>query len=98
MLIVSGFAIQDRTRFVELDAERINIVGSNGKPVLVLSNGNRIPGPSLNGKTYPASLADGRNALSDMIFFNEQGDEVGGLIWNDRQLSAKVKPGPRAPA
>ena len=36
----------------------------------------------MNGKDYPRSLADGRDLLSGMIFFNEQGDEVGGLIFN----------------
>ena len=36
----------------------------------------------MNGKEYPRSLADGRDLLSGLIFFNDQGDEVGGLIYN----------------
>ena len=36
----------------------------------------------MNGKSYPRALADGRDLLSGMIFFNEEGDEVGGLIYN----------------
>ena len=67
--------------FEEIDAERINIVGANGKPVMTLSNKRLIPGPSMNGKTYPKEYADGRQYFSGIIFFNEQGDEVGGLIY-----------------
>jgi hypothetical protein len=58
------------------------VVGSDGKPVLVLANRRLIPGPAMNGKEYPRVLADGRDLVSGMIFFNEQGDEVGGLIFN----------------
>ena len=67
--------------FEEIDAERINIVGANGKPVMSLSNKRLIPGPSMNGNTYPKEYADGRQYFSGIIFFNEQGDEVGGLIY-----------------
>lgn len=80
--VITGFSFQQRSKFTEIDAERINIVGTNGKPVLVLANRRLIPGPSMNGKDYPRSVADGRDLLSGMIFFNEQGDEVGGLIYN----------------
>ena len=79
---LTGFSFQSRTKFSEIDAERVNIVGTNGKPVMVLANRRLIPGPSMNGKDYPRSLADGRDLLSGLIFFNEQGDEVGGLIFN----------------
>lgn len=80
-LLVSGYKAQNG-KFAEIDAERINIVGESGKPVLVLSNRARIPGPSMNGKTYSRSVSDGREYLSGMIFFNDEGDEVGGLIFN----------------
>lgn len=70
------------THFEEIDAERINIVGTNGKPVMALSNKRLIPGPAMNGKVYPKEYADGRELFSGIIFFNEQGDEVGGLIYN----------------
>ena len=82
MVALTGFSYQMPSRFTEIDAERINIIGTNGKPVLVLANRRLIPGPAMNGNDYPRSLADGRELLSGMIFFNEQGDEVGGLIYN----------------
>lgn len=81
-LAVALFAGRSQSRFTEIDAERINIIGTNDRPVLALSNRRLIPGPSMNGKDYPPSVADGRDLLSGMIFFNEEGDEVGGLIFN----------------
>jgi hypothetical protein len=68
--------------FEEIDAERINIIGTNHKPVMVLSNNRLIPGPTINGKTYPKEFADGRENFSGIIFFNQYGDEVGGLLYN----------------
>ncbi len=84
LLCLNGFAKADpgRPRFEVIDVERINVMGTDGKPVLVLANRRLIPGPTMNGKEYPRALADGRDLLSGMIFFNEQGDEVGGLIFN----------------
>lgn len=81
-LALLAFTEHDRERFTEIDAERINIIGANGRPVLVLANRRWMPGPSMSGKNYPTALADGRELVSGMIFFNEQGDEVGGLIFN----------------
>ncbi len=81
-LLLTGFSSRDKTgQFTEINAERINIIGENGKPVLVLTNKNRIPGPSANGRDYPRDIIDGRKYFSGLLFFNEQGDEVGGLIY-----------------
>lgn len=89
LVLLNGFflfsAFNKKTgkeKFEEIDAERINIVGTNGKPVMVLSNKRLIPGVSMNGKTYPKEFSDGRENYTGIIFFNEQGDEVGGLIYN----------------
>lgn len=72
----------DRARFDVLDVERLNVVAPGGKPVLVLAHRQRMPGPSMNGRDYPPALADGRELLSGMLFFNDAGDEVGGLLFN----------------
>ena len=82
-LILSAFGDKLKTeKFSEIDVERINILGTNGKPVMVISNNQKIPGVSMNGKTYPKEFSDGRERYSGIIFFNEQGDEVGGLLYN----------------
>jgi hypothetical protein len=83
LLALTGFSYQTRNKFTEIDAERLNIIGTNGKPVLVLANRRLIPGPSDEWERLSALTSPmGRDLLSGMIFFNEQGDEVGGLIYN----------------
>ena len=53
-IFLAGF---DKVKnFKEINAERINIIGTNGKPVLVISNRRLMPGPTLNGKTYERNL------------------------------------------
>lgn len=81
VLLLTGFRSQDRLTVTELDAERVNIIGANGEPVMALANSRLIPGVTLEGKEYPSSW-DGRDQLSGIIFFNQEGDEVGGLLYN----------------
>lgn len=80
-LVLTGFSNPSKPYFEEINVERLNIIGASGKPVLVLSNKKNMPGPSMNGKTYPREVIDGREYFSGMLFFNELGDEVGGLIY-----------------
>ena len=77
-LTLGGFARQQRA--TTLTVERLNIVDSTGRLALVLSNGARLPGGTFAGKEYPQSFT-GRGKSAGMIFFNEAGDEVGGLIY-----------------
>jgi hypothetical protein len=63
-----------------LSVERLNIVDSAGNLALVLSNSSRLPGAMFARKEYPRSFV-GRGRSAGMIFFNEEGDEVGGLIY-----------------
>lgn len=76
-VLLSGFSRQQPQ---VLTVERINIVDSSGKLALVLSNGQRLPGAAFRGKEYPQSFV-GRGRTAGMIFYNEVGDEVGGLIY-----------------
>jgi hypothetical protein len=75
--LVTGFTRQPPS---VLTLERLNIVDSTGALVLVLANGARLPGATFGGKEYPQSFT-GRGRSAGMIFFNEVGDEVGGLIY-----------------
>lgn len=63
-----------------LTVERLNVVDSAGNLALVLSNGARLPGGTWGGKEYPQSFV-GRGRSAGMLFYNEVGDEVGGLIY-----------------
>lgn len=70
------------TRFGKIEAERIDILNADGDPALVLAGHGRLPGPTFEGREYPRELSGGRTTASGMIFFNERGDEVGGLTYH----------------
>lgn len=70
-----------KTRFTEIDVERINIVEPDGKLRMVISNRPRSIGPIYKGKPfgYPGGTRPG------MIFFNDEGTENGGLTFTGRR-------------
>lgn len=87
LTVVLGVAATEaRTRFTEIDVERINIVGKDGKRELVIANRARIPGAVIDGKEAPD-----HRGMPGLVFYNETGDECGGLIWKG-QRDAKGKP------
>lgn len=78
----------DVANFGEINAERINIVEPGGKYRLVLANEERFPGLYMEGKEYLHHSRSG----GGMLFFNDEGDEVGGLSFG----SEKTEDGYRA--
>src|SRR2546427_3070101 len=70
-----------KTRFEEIDVERINVVEKDGTLRLVISNKARGPDPVVSGKTYPRT---GGNRAG-FIFFNDEGNEDGGLVYGGRR-------------
>jgi hypothetical protein len=71
-----------RTRFAEIDVERINVVEPDGKLRMVIANRPRSIGPIYKGKPfgYPGGNRPG------IIFFNDEGSENGGLSFDGRRL------------
>jgi hypothetical protein len=82
LTLVGGLAVSAFVRQAPavLTVERINIVDSTGRLALVLSNAPRLPGAMFHGHEYPREFV-GRGHSAGLIFFNEAGDEVGGLIY-----------------
>jgi hypothetical protein len=72
---------QQKTRFTEIDVERINIVEPDGKLRMVLSNRPRSIGPIYKGK--PFGYAGGNRP--GIIFFNDEGSENGGLSYSGQR-------------
>lgn len=70
-----------KTRFTEIDVERINIVEPDGKLRMVISNRPRSIGPVYKGMPfgYPGGTRPG------IIFFNDEGTENGGLTFTGRK-------------
>lgn len=75
--IISGFKSNDSTeKFDEITVERINVVEPDGKLKMVISNSEKQhPG------MFDGDILMERNRPPGIIFFNEEQDEVGGLIY-----------------
>ena len=73
-------------RFKEIDVERINVVEADGRVRLTISNAERSPGWVFRGKALP-----GRPKQAGMIFYNDEGEENGGLIFGGKKVDGKVE-------
>jgi hypothetical protein len=90
VLLISGFQ-GPRQKLQELTVERINIVEPDGKLRLTISNKERFPDPVVNGK----SLVGGRHGAktAGLLFFNDEGDECGGLAWHGKETAQQAEAG-----
>jgi hypothetical protein len=85
MALTAGLAFaawhkaSEPTRFHEISVERINIVEPDGKLRMTISDAAQSPGWVFHGKPYP-----GRPHSAGMIFFNDEGEEDGGLTFGGR--------------
>ena len=84
-LCVAVLSFTQRQHFDEINVERINVVEKDGTLRMTLSNGARMPDPVIGGKTYP--LRSGSRARAGIIFFNEEGNENGGLTFSGTAAS-----------
>ena len=77
-ILVSGFQSSNSIqKFDEITVERINIVEPDGKLKMVISNQESQHPGMVDGKPF-----DARERSPGIIFFNEEQDEVGGLIYS----------------
>lgn len=65
-------------RYDTLDVQRINVREPDGTLRLTISNSARIPGVIVGGKEHPHP----NRHEAGMIFYNDQGDENGGLVFD----------------
>ena len=83
LVIVSASAFwrgQTHTKFDEIDVQRINVREPDGKLRLTISSHARLPEVVVGGKSYPLRGGTGVQSAG-LIFFNDEGNEDGGLIW-----------------
>jgi hypothetical protein len=64
----------------EITVERINVVDANGTLRLVISNKDRMHPGLMDGK-----VIDRPRPVAGLLFFNDEGDEVGGLTITGQQ-------------
>jgi len=77
VIFVSGFAVDKKQKFGEIDVERINVLDKDGKLRMVISNKDRQHPGMVDGKEMPR-----KRDVAGMLFFNDKGDECGGLIFS----------------
>ena|SRR5688572_3275827 len=83
VLFASAFTSQSqKQKFEEIDVERINIVEKDGKLKMVISNKQRQHPGIMDGKPIQRY---GRSRPPGILFFNEIGDECGGLSYDGDQ-------------
>ncbi|MEM8508448.1 MAG: hypothetical protein AAF717_11490 [Bacteroidota bacterium] len=73
--------LEDKTTEIlpEITTERLNIVGKDGNKYVVLSNPERQALATINGK--PINPQQTERNVAGLLFFNEEGDEIGGLVY-----------------
>lgn len=84
ILALGAFRQSQKTRFAEIDVERINVVEKDGKLRLTISNASRLPDLMIGGKSYPLRGGTGSGSAG-LIFFNDEGNENGGLVFAGKQ-------------
>jgi hypothetical protein len=73
-----------KSRFSEIDVERLNLIEKNGKLDMVIANAERMPDPIVSGKVMKR-----QGAISPgFIFYNGNGDEDGGLVFGSDKKGA----------
>ena len=92
VLFTAGFAQRpQRSKFAEIDVERINVVEKDGTVRLVISNKDRaeIAG-RIAGKPIKRMVGAKQAGL---LFYNDEGDEVGGLTFGSRKHDGVIDAG-----
>jgi hypothetical protein len=75
-LVLTAFAQTPSQRIDELTVQRLNVVDANGTLRFVLSNKDRMHPGVMDGVTINRP-----RPVAGMLFFNDEGDEVGGLTF-----------------
>jgi len=78
-----------KVAYEEVDVQRINVRDDDGTLRMVISNKARFPGLYWRGKERPHP----NRKTAGLLFFNEEGTENGGLIFEGKQLDGKVTGG-----
>ncbi len=82
-ITTSAFKNIGNQKFSEIDVERINIVEKDGRVKMVITNVDRFPNG--NDKINGRPTNEQRKKRSGMLFFNEDGIECGGFIYDGQK-------------
>jgi hypothetical protein len=79
----TAFKKSGNQKFNEIDVERINIVEKDGTVKMVITNVDRFPNGTSTINNRPTNAE--RKKRSGMLFFNEEGIECGGFIYDGKK-------------
>ena len=82
LLATAAFRQPGPQKFDQITAQRIDIVDADGTLRMVISNKDRMHPGVMDGKTI-----DRPRPVAGMLFFNDEGDEVGGLTYTGREAN-----------
>jgi hypothetical protein len=74
-VVLTGFGQPPSQTFGEITVQRMNVVDADGTLRLVIANKDRMHPGVVDGKTIVRP-----RPVAGLIFFNDEGDEVGGLV------------------
>jgi hypothetical protein len=85
MILISSSAFKKfgNTKFTEIDVERINIIEKDGTVKMIITNVDRFPNGKEMINNKPTN--EDRKKRSGMLFFNEDGIECGGFIYDGKR-------------
>lgn len=83
LLTASAFRKTGNYRFSEIDVERINIIEKDGTVKMIITNVERFPNGAEIINDRPTN--EDRKKRSGMLFFNEDGIECGGFIYDGQK-------------
>lgn len=83
-VVLAGFKSEKVGKFHSLDVERINVVEADGTVKMIITNAGQFP----NGteEVNKRVLNESRKKRAGMLFFNEDGIEAGGFIYDGKKL------------
>lgn len=82
-LTTSAFKENGNQKFSEIDVERINIVEKDGTVKMIITNVSHFPNG--NDKINGRPTNEDRKKRSGMLFYNEDGIECGGFIYDGQK-------------
>lgn len=84
VLLCTAAFTQSIQKFGHVSVERLDIVDANGTLRMVISNKDRQHPGVIEGRTI-----DRPRPFAGMLFFNEAGDEVGGLTFTGQEMNGQ---------
>lgn len=91
--VALAFALQRGSAarpFDQINVHRINIIEPDGKPRVIIANSKLFPGAYMNGKEYRhIGRESGKAPTGGLLFFNDDGDEAGGLIFSSSKVDGQ---------